>query len=72
MGSNVYSTDWDIIARYLKSKSHHMVAGDFEGFDASEQSDILYAAGEVLQELSKKLQRVDYSPLLQNLGLQSN
>nr|UGV23636.1 MAG: nonstructural polyprotein [Black queen cell virus] len=69
VGSNVYSTDWDVIARYLRSKSHHMVAGDFEGFDASEQSDILYAAGDVLQELSKKIFNSTEDEILQQKAI---
>lgn len=60
VGSNVYSQDWDNIARYLKSKSTCMIAGDFEGFDASEQVELLRAAGGVLISLSEKI--LDISP----------
>lgn len=69
VGSNVYSRDWDDIARYLKSKSQHMIAGDFEGFDASEQSDILYAAGDVLHELSRKIFRASDEEILQQKAI---
>lgn len=55
VGTNVYSRDWDAIATHLLRKSGHMVAGDFEGFDASQHALILEAAGEVLIELSKLL-----------------
>lgn len=54
VGTNPYSQDWDEIARLLSRKSSDMIAGDFEGFDASQHQRLLEAAGEVLIELSKR------------------
>lgn len=54
VGTNAYSQDWGEIARVLERKSRRMVAGDFEGFDASQHQRLLTAAGEVLIELSKR------------------
>lgn len=54
VGTNPYSQDWDEIARSLLRKSKKMVAGDFEGFDASQHKRLLEIAGEVLIELSKR------------------
>jgi len=54
VGTNPYSQDWDEIARCLLRKSKLMVAGDFEGFDASQHQRLLEAAGEVLIALSRK------------------
>lgn len=54
VGSNPESFDWNEIAVNLLRKSPHMVAGDFEGFDASQNSTMLQAAGRVLIELSKR------------------
>lgn len=52
VGTNVYSEDWGVIARELLARSDKMIAGDFEGFDASQHQQLLEAAGEVLIELS--------------------
>lgn len=52
VGSNPYSEDWGQIAKLLLRKSKHMVAGDFEGFDASQHALLLEAASEVLIGLS--------------------
>lgn len=54
VGTNPYSLDWTVIARVLQAKSQCMVAGDFEGFDASQHQKLLRAAGEVMIELSKR------------------
>nr|QJI52113.1 MAG: hypothetical protein 1 [Dicistroviridae sp.] len=54
VGTNPYSQDWDEIARSLLRKSDQMVAGDFEGFDASQHQRLLEASGEVLIELSRR------------------
>uniref|UniRef100_A0A0C9RMV9 ORF1_0 protein n=1 Tax=Fopius arisanus TaxID=64838 RepID=A0A0C9RMV9_9HYME len=59
VGTNVYSQDWDHIARLMKAKSNHIIAGDFEGFDSSEQSEILNEVLEVLIELAKKIFKID-------------
>lgn len=52
VGTNPYSQDWSEIARCLLRKSEEMIAGDFEGFDASQHQRLLEAAGEVLIQLS--------------------
>nr|ULF99889.1 MAG: hypothetical protein 1 [Triatovirus sp.] len=54
VGSNVYSGDWGEIVKILHRKSKNIIAGDFEGFDASQQQNLLEAAGEVLIEISKR------------------
>lgn len=54
VGTNVYSQDWNDIVRVLLSKSNKVVAGDFEGFDASQSMQLLMGAGRVLIELSKR------------------
>lgn len=52
VGTNVYSGDWTEIVKTLHRKSENIIAGDFEGFDASQHQSLLTAAGEVLIELS--------------------
>lgn len=42
VGINPY-TEWDYLATQLKTKGPHCVAGDFKGFDSSEQPDIHWA-----------------------------
>lgn len=54
VGTNVYSYDWTVIANELRSKSEHMIAGDFEGFDASQTSQMLEMAIDILIELSAR------------------
>ena len=54
VGTNVYSNDWHNIVRVLHNKSKLLVAGDFEGFDASQHQRLLEASLEVLIELSKR------------------
>jgi len=53
VGSNPYSQDWGQIVKVLENKSKHMIAGDFEGFDASQHQRLLEASMEVLIQLSK-------------------
>lgn len=52
VGTNPYSQDWAEIARSLFRKSELMVAGDFEGFDASQHQKLLEEAGEVFIQLA--------------------
>nr|QXV86537.1 nonstructural polyprotein [Dicistroviridae sp.] len=54
VGTNPYSEDWGEIVRVLRRKSENMIAGDFEGFDASQHQLLLEAAGEILVELSRR------------------
>ncbi|UHM27697.1 MAG: RNA helicase [Fushun dicistrovirus 1] len=51
VGTNVYSYDWTSLALHLKSKGSEFIAGDFEGFDSSEQKEILRQAAGILIEL---------------------
>jgi hypothetical protein len=41
-GTNVFSMDWDIIARKILAKSNKVGAGDFSNFDGSLSSQILW------------------------------
>jgi len=52
VGTNVYSKDWHNIVQQLHNKSKCMIAGDFEGFDASQHQRLLEASLEVLIQLS--------------------
>lgn len=54
VGTNPYSEDWSEVAKTLLRKSTKMVAGDFEGFDASQHLCLLEAAGEVFVEISRR------------------
>lgn len=54
VGSNPYSNDWNEIAQSLLRKSKCMVAGDFEGFDASQHQLLLEASGEIFIQISKR------------------
>lgn len=53
VGTDPNTMDWSTIVKELQRKSEEMVAGDFEGFDASQCMPLLVVAGEVLIELSK-------------------
>jgi len=48
LGINHY-TEWDSLARKLKTKGPHCVAGDFKGFDTGEQPQIHWA---ILDEIN--------------------
>lgn len=54
VGSNPYSEDWGQIVKVLDRKSSCMIAGDFEGFDASQHQRLLEASVEVLIAVSKQ------------------
>jgi len=54
VGTNPYSQDWGQIARLMEAKSKDVIAGDFEGFDASQHQLLLEASGEVLIALSQR------------------
>lgn len=54
VGTNPYSLDWGEIVKSLKRKAVNMIAGDFEGFDASQHQCLLESAGEILIQLSKR------------------
>uniref|UniRef100_A0AB38ZJZ0 Non-structural polyprotein n=1 Tax=Crocidura shantungensis dicistrovirus 1 TaxID=3139513 RepID=A0AB38ZJZ0_9VIRU len=50
VGVNVYSCEWTVLAQHLL-KNKKFVAGDFEGFDASQEREILRAAAEIIVRL---------------------
>lgn len=43
VGTNPYSVDWERIAKRMKSKGDHVIAGDFGNFDGSLVAQILWA-----------------------------
>lgn len=43
VGTNPYSVDWERIAKRLRSKGKHVIAGDFGNFDGSLVAQILWA-----------------------------
>jgi len=43
VGTNVYSSDWERIAKRMKTKGGHVIAGDFGNFDGSLVAQILWA-----------------------------
>lgn len=43
VGTNVYSSDWERIAKRMKTKGSHVIAGDFGNFDGSLVAQILWA-----------------------------
>lgn len=59
VGVNPYSADWSEIVKVLHQKSRHIVAGDFEGFDASQHRVILEQAGEVFVQIAKEFLGAD-------------
>jgi len=60
VGINVYSAEWHKMARHLTKFHEKLVAGDFEGFDASLLTQILDKAREVLNALAQLL--TDWNP----------
>lgn len=54
VGVNPYAYDWGQIVNVLHQKSTNIVAGDFEGFDASQHRVLLEQAGEVFVEISAR------------------
>lgn len=48
VGMNVYSTDVDLLVDELLSKGNDLLAGDFSRFDATVNSQILYAVVEMI------------------------
>lgn len=43
VGTNPYSVDWERIAKKMKSKGKHVIAGDFGNFDGSLVAQILWS-----------------------------
>nr|APG78009.1 hypothetical protein 1 [Beihai picorna-like virus 91] len=48
LGTNVYSQDWNRIAKRLLSKGGPVIAGDFSNFDGSLNSQILFRIADVI------------------------
>lgn len=48
VGTNVYSPDWDLIARKVQRKGKVVVAGDFSNFDGSLNPQILWGVFDVI------------------------
>lgn len=59
VGTNPYSMDWDNIAKLMTRKQNNIIAGDFEGFDASEQLYLLQTACKILIDFSQFVFGVD-------------
>ena len=55
VGINVYSAEWDMIVQHLHQHSLHMVAGDFENFDATELTQVLTGARDVYNHIGQQL-----------------
>lgn len=55
IGTNVYSHDWDHLARLLLNKSENLIAGDFAGFDSTQTYQLLRAACRVIALLFQKI-----------------
>jgi len=43
VGTNPYSIDWERIAKRMKSRGKHVIAGDFGNFDGSLSAQVLWA-----------------------------
>lgn len=72
VGTNAYSEDWNDIVKILHRKSEHIIAGDFEGFDSSQQQVILRKAGQILIDLAKEfLEATEEDCLVMSVLLES-
>lgn len=50
VGTNAYSTDWDVLAGLMKSKGKNVIAGDFSNFDGTLNVEILHAIGDIIND----------------------
>lgn len=50
LGINVFSSDWTRLARVLKRKSSHIVAGDFSNFDGSLNRQLLCKLADIVSD----------------------
>lgn len=55
VGTNVYSNEWDIMVKHLTTYTDNLVAGDFEGFDSSLLTAVLWEANDILNQLCRML-----------------
>lgn len=54
VGTNVYSSEWDFIARKLKTKGEHVIAGDFSNFDGSLNNSVMWAIFDIVNDWYKR------------------
>lgn len=54
VGTNVYSSEWDFIARKLQRKGQHVIAGDFSNFDGSLNNAVMWAIFDIVNEWYKR------------------
>lgn len=57
VGMNVYSDEWDFVARKLQTKGKHVIAGDFSNFDGSLNVSVLWAVFDVVNSWYKRLDK---------------
>jgi hypothetical protein len=50
VGTNVYSTDWDVIATIMQEKGKNVIAGDFSNFDGTLNVEILHAICDIIND----------------------
>lgn len=50
VGTNVYSSDWTVIATLMQSKGPHVIAGDFSNFDGTLHVQILHAIVDIIND----------------------
>jgi V8-like Glu-specific endopeptidase len=50
VGTNVYSTDWDVIATLLRKHGDHVIAGDFSNFDGTLNVEILHEMIDIIND----------------------
>lgn len=50
VGTNVYSQDWDVIARILSRHGKNVIAGDFSNFDGTLNAEILWSICDIIND----------------------
>lgn len=50
VGINPFSRDWDVLAKFLKSKGDKVIAGDFSNFDGSLNQRILWEICDIIND----------------------
>jgi hypothetical protein len=75
VGINPYSEDWDYLAKKMRSKGKHGLAGDFHGFDTSEYAALFEAICELINrwyddgEENAQIRRVLFADLVNSIHL---
>ena len=54
VGINVYSMDWELLARRLQRKGRAVVAGDFTNYDGSLPASVIWATLDVVEDFYAK------------------